>query len=112
MTDKDKPVVGPGTVDIDGETLHTSTVDIDGVLHTIRELTIDEGDAIGEQSTQPDKSINFRLQNRLTLAKALVTPVVSADQVGKWGARRYAIILREFNNLNSIPESNPTLPAG
>lgn len=111
---------GRGTTVIDGESYATETFEFDGTMFTLRELSVDEGDDIWEASQEPidakDTSkglkLNTRLNTRLLISKALLTPQITVDQVGKWGGRKYTAVLRHFNSLNSIDEENPTLPAG
>lgn len=103
---------GPGTVQIDDETYLTDTFEFDGTTFTMRELSVDEGDDIWEAAQNPDKTTNNRLNTRMLLAKSVIEPVVTVDQVGKWGGRKYTTMLRHFNRLNSIDEANPTPPAG
>ena len=104
--------IGPGTIEIDGEALATETFEYAGTLYTVREITVDEGDQIGEATTGPDGKINFQLNTRMSLSKGLVTPPTSIEQIGKFGSRKFGLVLRTFNRLNSLPEANPTPPAG
>jgi hypothetical protein len=104
--------LGAGTIVIDGETYSTFSWDDRGTKHTVRELSVDEGDDVAEAATQPDKTINNRLNTRMLLAKALVEPPTTIEQVGKFGTRRYLEVLRHFNELNSLPIENPTTPGG
>jgi len=104
--------LGPGSVEIDGERYGTFTFEIDGARMTVREISVDEGDDAAETATGPDKQINGRLNSRLLLAKSIVEPVTSVEQVGKFGNRKYLAVLRHFNDLNSLPAENPTTPAG
>lgn len=113
-------LLGPGSVVVDGETYATETLDFGGTYFTLRELSVDEGDDIFEAAQEPidpkdlskGTKTNNRLNTRLLLAKSITEPATSADQVGKWGGRKYTTMLRAFNKLNSIEEANPTPPAG
>lgn len=104
--------MGAGTVDIDGETYGTFSWMEGAEKHTVRELSVDEGDDAAEASTDDKGKFNGRLNTRLLLAKALVEPSKTPDQVGKFGNVKYLTILRHFNRLNSLPAEVPTLPAG
>jgi len=112
--------LGAGSIVVDGEHYATDTFELDGQRYTMRELSVDEGDDIWDAAQAPvdpknpsgPKEVNTRLNTRLLMAKALVDPVTTADQVGKWGGRKYTLMLRKFNALNAIPEDNPTPPAG
>lgn len=112
--------LGPGTVVVDGETYATSTSEHAGETITVRELSVDEGDEAWDAAQEPinpkdpaaGMRVNVRANTRFLLAKGMVEPATTADQVGKWGQRKYTAVLREFNRLNSIEEANPTPPAG
>jgi hypothetical protein len=104
--------IGPGSVEIDGERYATDTFVYDGTTYTMRELSVDEGDDIWDAAQKPDKTVDNRLNSRLLLAKSLVEPVVSVEQVGKWGGRKYVTLMRHFDGLNTVPVENPTPPAG
>lgn len=110
MTEKTK--MGRGTITIDGERLATETFSFDGDTYTMRELNADESDEAWDAAQNPDKTVNGRLNSRLLLARSLVAPTVTADGAGKWGNRKYTVLLGHFNRLNSIDEANPTPPAG
>lgn len=113
MTDKAKENgMGPGSVEIGGVRLGTETFEMSGERFTIRELTPDEIDEADEAARQPDKTINGRLSTRLSLAKALVEPKKTADEIGKLGNRTFLMLVRKFNDLNNLPPENPTPPAG
>lgn len=109
-----RPAIGKGNVVIDGEKLGTETIEIDGERYTIRELTPDETDDIAEACTgpKPDYKWNGRLNTRMLLSKALVTPEIEIERVGKIGSVKYLLILQAFNRMNSLPAANPTPPAG
>lgn len=112
VTEKKANGIGPGSMDVDGEMLGTFTFEMDGTRHTVRELTVDEGDDAWEAAKGPDGKVNDRLNTRMLLSKAMVSPTTSAEAIGKFGNRKYQMVLREFNKLNSLPLTNPTLPAG
>jgi hypothetical protein len=111
VTDKTNGL-GPGTIEIDGETYGTFSWLEGAVKHTVRELSVDEGDDAAEASTDDKGKFNSRLNTRLLLAKSLVEPKVTVDQVGKFGNVKYLTVLRHFNRLNSLPPEVPTPPAG
>ena len=92
--------------------LDTKTVTYKGVEYTIRELTIDENDAIDDAGKDAKGATNDRLVSRLSLSKAIVDPMTSVDDIGKWGGKKYLTILRAFNEVNTLPVANPTLPDG
>lgn len=112
MTDKTDRKMGPGTIEIDGEILGTDTFKIGDTIYTVRELTVDEGDAIAEAAKDDKGVVQDRLNTRMLLAKAIIEPPTVVDQVGKWGGRKFVTIMRAFNTLNSLPVENPTPPAG
>lgn len=104
--------LGPGSVTIDGERYATDTFEFDGTTYTLRELSVDEGDAIWDAAQNQDKTLNARLNTRLLLQKSITEPSVTLDQVGKFGGKKYVTLMRHFDALNTVPEENPTPPAG
>lgn len=103
-----------GYLEIDGERYATETVEFEGELFTVRELSADEGDDIGEAATGPDGKFNARLNTRLLLSRSLVDPQKTVEQVGKFGGRKYLTILQAFNRMNNLAPkpADPTPPAG
>lgn len=116
MTSKAK--LGAGNITIEGERYSTDTFEYDGVVTVMRELSVDEGDAIWDAAQEPDPKdktatrTNNRLNSRMLLSKSLVEPSVTVDQVGKWGGKKYVTFMRHFDGLNTVSEPNPTLPGG
>lgn len=108
----DERPLGPGTIRIGDETYATDTFEYGGERYTMRELSVDEGDACWDAAQNPDKTVNNRLNSRMLLSTALVEPTATVDQVGKWGGKKYVTLMRHFDKLNTVPEENPTPPAG
>lgn len=105
--------LGPGTIEIDGEILATETLEFRGERIVVRELLTSESDDAWDAALQPDgKTINTRLNTRMQMAKALVEPRKTIEEVSKLGSQKFLVILGAFNRLNSLPEGNPTPPAG
>ncbi len=107
-----KKTAGRGSVTIGERTYATDTFEFEGITFTLRELSADEADDIWDTSQNPDKSLNNRLNTRFLLAKSMLEPVTTAEQMGTFGGRTFGTILRHFNALNTIDELNPTPPAG
>lgn len=108
----EKAKTGPHMIEIDGEKFHAETIVFEGERFTVRELAADEGDDCAEAATDDKGKINERLNTRMLMAKALVEPVKTVEQIGKFGNQKFQLILRTFNRLNSLPITNPTAPAG
>ena len=102
----------PKTVTIDGEEMETLTVEYGGVAYTLRELSVEEGDAIDALSENQTPRVANRLMMRAMLEKSIIEPKVTMDQIGRWSGKKYVALSRAFNKLNTIPEENPTPPAG
>lgn len=87
-------------------------VTVKSVAYTVRELSVDENDEIFEASKGPGGIVNDRLNTRLLLAKAIVEPPTTIEDIGRWGGKKYVQILQAFNRMNSLPVANPTVPDG
>lgn len=111
MADKEKSL-GPGTIEIDGETLATFSWEDEGRLFTVREVTREEVTQIGDLTTGPDGRVNETTNTNMSLAKALIEPQRTAETIGKFGNRTFLRILRAYNDLNTLPVAVPTPPAG
>lgn len=101
-----------GVIEIDGEPLATETFTVNGQTITVRELLTTESDEAWDAAMGPDGKLNTRLNSRMQIAKAMVEPKTTTEGVGKFGSRKYLTVLNSFNRLNSLPEENPTVPAG
>lgn len=94
----------PNTIEIDGETLETITVTHAGTDYVIRELTVKENDTIEDASRKADGTFDGRLNLRMCLAAALVSPQVSVDSMDKWGGKKYVVLSRGFNKVNTVAD--------
>lgn len=104
--------LGPGTITIDDETYGTLTFDVGSQRYTVRELSVDEGDAALAAAKGPDDKVNETINTRMLLATAIVEPATNVGQIGKFGSLKYLKVLQAFNALNTLPVADPTLPAG
>lgn len=107
MADK-KPV--PTYITIDGEEYETVEVTVRDKTYTLRELSVKENDDIEDASTNPDKTFNGRLNLRLCLAKSIVSPPTTVDDMEKWSGKKYLILSRAFNRLNAVVDESVTPP--
>ena len=80
----------------------TKEVEWNGTVYTLRELSVDDVDEINDATTGPDDKVNYRLNTRLSLAKSIQSPAVHPDEIGKWPTTKYTLMIRAFNNLNTI----------
>jgi hypothetical protein len=104
MTEKKAPEPKKTFVTIDGEEYETVEVPYGGKTYTIRELSVDENDDIETAATDKDNVLNGRLNLRMSLMKAIVSPPTGMDDIGKWGGRKYLVMSRAFNKINSLQE--------
>lgn len=91
------------TVVIDGEEYETIDVASGGKTYTLRELSVKENDDIETASTDDKGVFNGRLNLRLCLAQSIVSPPTTVDSIEKWPGRRYLLLSRAFNKVNSLP---------
>lgn len=110
--------LGPGTMDINGKKFATFVFEHDGTRYTMRALKQNEIDDAFDAATGPDTpdgkpgKVNYRLLNRMQLAKSVVEPAVTVDSLGELPSPEFSVILGHFNDLHTLPEANPTVPAG
>lgn len=103
--------VESNSIEIDGETYETTSVDYRGAEYVLRELSVTENDDIETAATDKDGKFNGRLNLRLSLATSIVSPPTTADQIGKWGGKKYVLMSRAFNKLNTISDETSALTA-
>lgn len=76
-------------------------------VYRVREILVEEGDTAYDASQNPDgQTMNARLDQRLRLSAAIVTPVTSVDEIGKLGSIRLAALLRSYARLNILPAAD------
>lgn len=98
----DKKASEPTYIEIDGEQLETADVEFRGTTYTLRELTVGEGKKIDTACTKEDGTYDGTLSLTLSLAQSIVSPKTDADDFEKWGAKKYLIMSRAYNKLNSL----------
>lgn len=92
---------------IDGEEYETISVAYRDKLYTLRELSVKENRDIDKAATDKDGVFNGQLNLILSLATSIVSPTTSADDIEKWGGKKYLTLSRAYNKLNSLPEETP-----
>lgn len=99
-----------GYVTIDGEEYETVEVPFRDKTYTLRELSVKENDEIEDASTNPDKTFNGRLNLRLCLSKSIMSPPTGIDDMEKWSGKKYLVLSRAFNKLNSVADESVSPP--
>ncbi len=112
VADKTSNGIVKGFMEVEGERVATETFEVGGEKLTVRELLTYEGDEAYDAAMDDKGKFNTRLNTRMSLAKALVEPRKTIDDVGKMGTQKFLTALQSFNRLNSIEAGNPTPPAG
>ena len=100
-TAKAAPVTG-----IDENGLAWEDVEVFGTTYRIREITVEESDAAFDASQNPDKTFNARLNQRMQLSAAIVSPPTSVDDMAKWGVKKLVTVIDVFDRLNSLPAAD------
>lgn len=90
----------------------TVEVTAGGTTYHLRELSVGEIDEIEDASKQPDGSINYRLNSRMSLSYSIETPAVTPDDIVKWPTTRYGTLMRAFNKLNTVEDPNDSGQSG
>ena len=104
MADKKAPE--PTYIEIDGEQLETAEVEFRGTTYTMRELTVGENEEVDKGAKTPDGTYDGNLLMKLAITKSIISPPTDADDLQKWGGKKYLVISRLYNRLNSLPEGN------
>ena len=87
--------------------LHWGEFTYEGVQYRMRQNTVDEGDtnydACFDEKTQ---RFNARLNSRLNLSTAIVTPETTVDDMGAWSGVKLVALLRAWDKLNLLPAAD------
>jgi hypothetical protein len=79
----------------------------DGVTYRVRQTTVDEGDENYDAAyNEKTQRFNGRLNSRLNLAAAIVSPPTSIDDMGKWSGHKLVTLLRGWDELNLLKEAD------
>lgn len=100
-TAKAAPVTG-----VDDNGLAWEDVEVFGTTYRIREITVDESDAAYDASQNADKTFNARLNQRMQLSAAIVSPPTTVDDMAKWSVKKLVQIINVFDRLNSLPPAD------
>ena len=120
MVDKAKPVEPPKADEkpkpkvlfpaldsgVDADGLRWERVDILGTLATVRELTTQEEDDAFDAAELPDDKINGRLERRLRLCSAIVSPKVTPDDIVGWPGLKTRSLMFVMDRINSLPPAD------
>ena len=94
----------PTYVTVNGEELETTDIEFRGQKYTLRELTVEENEEIDEGAKQKDGTYNGTLLLKLAIVKSIVAPSTTMDDLQKWGGKKYLVLSRAYNKLNSLPQ--------
>lgn len=75
----------------------------------IRELSVGENDECADLARKPDQTIDARAMMRFILARSVVEPKVSIDDLMKLPNRAYLVLADAANELNA-PEDDESEP--
>ena len=102
----EKPVKAPNPSGVDENGLAWEDVEVFGKTYRVREITVTESDAAWDAAQNPDKTINARLNQRMQLCAAIVSPPTTLDDLGGWGVRKIVTLLDVFDRLNNLPAAD------
>lgn len=104
---KPKPLFPAIGIGVDENGLRWEDVDVLGTVYRVREITVDDDDLAFDAAENPDgQTMNARLQSRMLLAAAIVSPPTTVDEMGKWSLIKLRILTFVFNRLNSLPPAD------
>lgn len=87
--------------------LRWEDVDVLGTTYRVREITVEDDDAAYDAAENPDgETINARLQTRMQLQSAIMSPPTTVDDMVRWPRIKMRILLFVFNRLNTLPPAD------
>jgi len=106
---KDKSVFEDTGTFTDGELkdLRWGDLEYDGVTYRIRQNTVQEGDDNYDAAyDEKMQRFNGRLNSRLNLSAAIVSPSTSIDDMSKWSGHKLVTLLRGWDELNLLKDAD------
>ncbi|HSB90392.1 MAG TPA: hypothetical protein VLD63_10255 [Anaerolineales bacterium] len=100
-----KTKTGPA-VGITEDGLRWEEVSYNGATYRIRELLVEEADTAWDASIGSDKTFNARLNNRLGLCAAIISPPTTIDEIAKWPNVKLVVLFTVFDRLNALPPAS------
>lgn len=101
-----KANTGPATAGLTEDGLHWQETQFEGTTYRLREITVDEADASWDAARNPDNTFNVRLQTRIALCSAIISPPTALDELGKWQNRKLGHLLGIYDELNNLPAAS------
>ena len=103
---KPKPLFPPIAEGTGEDGLKWQDVDLFGTVYRVRELTTQEEDDAFDAAELPDDKINARLQRRLLLCSAVVSPKVQVDDIALWPGLKTRALMFVMDRINSLPPAD------
>lgn len=100
-TAKAAPVTG-----VDENGLAWEDVGVFGTTYRVREITVEESDTAFDAAQNPNGTFNARLNQRMQLSAAIVSPATTVDDMAKWTTKKLITIIDAFDRLNSLPPAD------
>jgi len=101
---------------IDESGLRWEEVSVFGTTYRVREITVEEGDTAYDAAVLPPEKnmplgsqsdkFNPRLDSRLRLCSAIVSPPTSIDDIGRWSGAKLAALLYIYDRVNALPAAD------
>lgn len=104
----EKTLWPPVASGVDEHGLRWEDVEVFGTAYRVREITVEEDDAAYDASILPDDEdkINPRIQTRMQLSTAIVSPPCTIDDIAHWPRMRLRALTFVFNRLNTLPPAD------
>lgn len=91
-------------VTINGEDYETADVPYGDKVYTMRELSVKENRTIEKASMNEAKEFDGQMNLQLCIAQSIVSPPTTFDEIENWGGKKYLVLSRAFNKLNSLQD--------
>lgn len=101
-----KTNTGPATTGLTDDGLRWEDVPYNGTTYRLRELLVEEADVAFDASLNQDKTFNGRLNSRLGLCSAIVSPPTTLDEISKWPNVKLGALLAVYDRLNTLPAAS------
>jgi hypothetical protein len=101
-----KTKTGPATTGLTDDGLRWEDVPYNGTTYRVRELLVPEADAAYDAALQPDKTISYRMNSRLGLCSAIISPPTTLDDISTWSNVKLGTLLAAYDRINSLPPAS------
>lgn len=104
--EKPKPLFPALASGVDENGMRWEDVDIFGTTYRVRRITVDESDEAYDASQNADGTFNARLNQRMELCAAIVSPSTDVSDIGSWDTLKLRALIFVFDRINNLPAAD------